>query len=43
MEFTIFVVEDDNALFEALKTGMESWAFRVTRPSDFEEVIHSFS
>ncbi|MBD7970229.1 response regulator transcription factor [Paenibacillus gallinarum] len=42
MEFTIFVVEDDNALFEALKTGLESWAFRVTRPSDFEEVMHSF-
>ncbi|WP_160033987.1 response regulator transcription factor [Paenibacillus sp. An7] len=42
MEFTIFVVEDDHALFEALKTGLESWAFRVTRPSDFEEVMHSF-
>ncbi|WP_454192381.1 response regulator transcription factor [Paenibacillus sp. Marseille-Q7038] len=42
MEFTIFVVEDDHALYEALKIGLESWAFRVTRPSDFEEVMHSF-
>ncbi|MCI3923937.1 response regulator transcription factor [Paenibacillus sp. TRM 82003] len=42
MDFNIFVVEDDQALFEALKTGLEAWAYRVTRPSDFSEVMRSF-
>ena len=42
MEMNIFVVEDDDALFEALKIGLEAWSFRVTRPDDFEEVLRSF-
>lgn len=42
MEMNIFVVEDDNALFEALKKGLEAWSFRVTRPESFEEVMSSF-
>ncbi|MGF7047301.1 OmpR family two-component system bacitracin resistance response regulator BceR [Paenibacillus sp. DS2015] len=42
MEFNIFVVEDDHALFEALKTGLEAWDFRVTRPDYFDEVMRSF-
>ncbi len=42
MEYNIFVVEDDQALFEALQTGLEAWDFRVTRPDDFNEVMRSF-
>jgi OmpR family two-component system bacitracin resistance response regulator BceR len=42
VEMNIFVVEDDNALFEALKKGLETWSLRVTRPDDFEEVMRSF-
>ncbi|KUP23327.1 response regulator transcription factor [Paenibacillus sp. DMB5] len=42
MEFNIFIVEDDQALFEALQTGLEAWAFRVTKPDDFDEVMRSF-
>lgn len=42
MEFNIFIVEDDTALFEALQTGLEAWAFRVTKPDDFDEVMRSF-
>ncbi|MDF9840686.1 MULTISPECIES: response regulator transcription factor [unclassified Paenibacillus] len=42
MEFNIFVVEDDQALFEALQTGLEAWAFRVTKPDNFNEVMRSF-
>lgn len=42
MEFKIFVVEDDPALYEALKSGLETWAFRVTQPDDFDEVMRSF-
>ncbi|HAM81094.1 MAG TPA: DNA-binding response regulator [Ornithinibacillus sp.] len=39
----IFVVEDDDALFAALKTGLESWSFKVTRPDNFDEVMRSFT
>src|SRR5690554_1487694 len=42
MEFNIFVVEDDDTLFEALKEGLEAWSFRVTRPNDYNEVMRSF-
>lgn len=42
LQYNIYVVEDDDALYEALKTGLEAWGFNVTRPSDFNEVIRSF-
>ncbi|WP_188455363.1 response regulator transcription factor [Virgibacillus oceani] len=42
MKINIFVVEDDDALFAALKKGLEAWSFRVTRPDDFEGVMRSF-
>lgn len=42
MKINIFVVEDDDALFAALKKGLEAWSFRVTRPDDFEDVMRSF-
>ncbi|MFS0723574.1 response regulator transcription factor [Paenibacillus sp. 1P07SE] len=43
MEMHIFVVEDDDGLYEALKTGLESWSFKVSRPDRFDEVMRSFS
>lgn len=43
MEMRIFVVEDDDALYEALKAGLESWSFKVSRPERFDEVMRSFS
>ncbi len=42
MKINIFVVEDDDALFAALKKGLEAWSFQVTRPDDFESVMRSF-
>lgn len=42
MEMNIFVVEDDDALFDALKKGLEAWSLRVTRPDSFDEVMSSF-
>lgn len=42
MKINIFVVEDDDALFAALKKGLEAWTFQVTRPDDFESVMSSF-
>lgn len=42
MDFNIFIVEDDQALFKALQTGLEAWSFRVSRPDDFNEVMRSF-
>lgn len=43
MEMNIFVIEDDDALYEALKVGLESWSFKVSRPDRFDEVMRSFA
>lgn len=43
MEMNIFVVEDDDAVFTALKTGLESWSFKVTGPDRFDEVMRLFT
>ena len=38
----IFIVEDDFAIFESLKTRLEQWSFTVTGPDDFQDVMKSF-
>ena len=38
----IFIVEDDRAIFESLKTRLEQWSFTVTGPDDFQDVMNSF-
>lgn len=38
----IFIVEDDRAIFESLKTRLERWSFTVTGPDDFQDVMNSF-
>ncbi|QUW24015.1 response regulator transcription factor [Sporosarcina sp. Marseille-Q4063] len=38
----IFIVEDDCAIFESLKTRLEQWSFTVTAPDDFQDVMKSF-
>ncbi|WP_172372873.1 response regulator transcription factor [Sporosarcina jiandibaonis] len=38
----IFIVEDDLAIFESLKSRFEQWSFNVTGPDDFQDVMNSF-
>lgn len=42
MEMKIFVVEDDPAIFDSLKEGLEKWGLKVVGPPDFKEVTASF-
>jgi two-component system, OmpR family, bacitracin resistance response regulator BceR len=42
MDMNIFIVEDDQAIFESLKFRLEQWSFTVTGPDDFQDVMNSF-
>ncbi|CAM3289689.1 response regulator transcription factor [Filibacter tadaridae] len=39
---TIFIVEDDQAIFESLKEQLGQWSFHVTGPTDFHDVMTAF-
>ena len=39
---TIFIVEDDTAIFQSLKERLEQWAFRVSGPVNFQDVMGAF-
>lgn len=42
MDMTIFIVEDDLAIFNSLKERLGQWSLRVTGPSDFQDVMGAF-
>lgn len=42
MDMNIFIVEDDCAIFESLREQLEQWAFNVTGPNDFQDVMTTF-
>lgn len=42
MDTTIFIIEDDTLLLDALKDGLSQWSYRVGYPSDFSKVIEDF-
>lgn len=42
MEQTIFIVEDDEAIFYSLKERFEQWSYRVVGPIDFHRVLEQF-
>lgn len=42
MEMNIFVVEDDDHIFEALKERLEQWSFRIAGPERFDDVLTAF-
>ena len=42
MEMSVFIVEDDEAIYTNLKERLESWAFHVSGPSDFHRVMADF-
>lgn len=42
MDMSIFIVEDDEAIYMNLKDRLESWAFQVSGPSDFHHVMDDF-
>ncbi|WP_188006765.1 response regulator transcription factor [Sporosarcina sp. ANT_H38] len=42
MVMTIFVVEDDKAIFNSLKEQLGQWSFTVKGPEDFHDVMVDF-
>ncbi|MCP2034756.1 OmpR family two-component system bacitracin resistance response regulator BceR [Planomicrobium sp. HSC-17F08] len=42
MEMKIFIVEDDAAIFQSLKEGLEKWGMQVVGPDNFQEVLSTF-
>ncbi|WKA52944.1 response regulator transcription factor [Planococcus liqunii] len=38
----IFIVEDDAAIFQSLKEGLEKWGMQVVGPANFQEVLSTF-
>ncbi len=42
MNGTIFVVEDDQAIFSSLKEHLEQWSYRVESPQTFQDVMTGF-
>jgi OmpR family two-component system bacitracin resistance response regulator BceR len=42
MDMTIFVVEDDIAIFKSLKERLGQWSFNVKGPEDFHDVMGTF-
>lgn len=42
MEMKIFVVEDDQAIFDSLKEGLEKWGLKVVGPATFQDVVANF-
>ena len=42
MEMKIFIVEDDTAIFQSLKEGVEKWGMKVAGPATFQDVVGSF-
>lgn len=41
-EFRIFIIEDDEVIFKAIKKYLESWNFIVSGVKDFENVFDEF-
>lgn len=41
-EFRIFIIEDDEVIFKAIKKYLESWNFIVLGVKDFENVFDEF-
>ncbi|BFH60174.1 response regulator transcription factor [Paenibacillus azoreducens] len=43
MDMHIFIVEDDAAIFKALKERLSQWSFKVSGPDDFQDVMGAFA
>jgi len=42
MDFSIFIIEDDAAIYNALKERLEQWSFHVTGPERFDDVMSTY-
>src|SRR5689334_23318894 len=42
MNRNIFIIEDDTQLLDALTEGLRQWAFNVSSPTDFSNVMEGF-
>ncbi|MGN7760800.1 response regulator transcription factor [Paenibacillus sp. 22594] len=42
MNLNIFIIEDDAAIFRALKDRLEQWSFHVTGPERYDDVMSTY-
>ena len=42
MDFNIFIIEDDAAIFSSLKERLEQWSFHVTGPEGFDDIMSTY-
>jgi len=42
MDMNIFIVEDDSAIFDLLSEQLSQWAFNVSGPNDFNDIMKDF-
>jgi len=42
MNYKIFMIEDDAAIFHALKERLEQWSYHVTGPERYDDVMSTF-
>jgi len=42
MDMNIFIVEDDSAIFDLLSAQLSQWAFNVSGPNDFIDIMKDF-
>lgn len=42
MEMNVFIVEDDEAIFESVKESLGKYGLKVSGPADFKDVVSSF-
>lgn len=42
MEMTIFIVEDDFHLLDALNDGLSQWSYKVSSPKNFDHIMEDF-
>lgn len=42
MEMKVFIVEDDPAIFQSLKAGLQKWGLEAVGPENFQDVVTGF-
>lgn len=42
MEMKVFIVEDDPAIFQSLKAGLQKWGLEAVGPEKFQDVVTGF-
>lgn len=42
MDMKVYIVEDDPAIFQALKEGLQKWGLEAAGPENFQEILTGF-